>query len=72
MRSQIDRADHVDIMQKKRLVEMPESSRKNQRGLLQPAAGIEQNLFARDLDPHPEVIVRFQIIEQPCRQSDAH
>ena len=32
-------------------------------GLFQPAAGVEQHLFARDLDAHAEVVVRLQIFD---------
>ena len=39
--------------------------------LFQAAAGIEQDLFAGDFDVHAEIVVRFQILQQPCRQSDA-
>ena len=42
------------------------------RRLFQPSAGIEQNLFTRDFDPHAEIVVRLQILAQPCRQNDAH
>ena len=33
------------------------------RGLFQSAAGVEQNIFARDFDPHPEIVVGLQIVD---------
>ncbi len=40
----------------------PESSRKNQPGLFQSAAGVEQNIFARDFNSHAEIVIGFQIL----------
>ena len=68
---QIDRADDIDIVQNERLF-ASRTLKKKMRGLFQAAAGIEQDLFARDFNPHAEIVVRLQIIDEPCRQSDAH
>ncbi len=54
--SKIDRADDIDIVQNERLVVREEPG-----GLLQAAAGIEQELLARNFDTHAEVIVLFEI-----------
>ena len=40
--------------------------------LLQSAASIEQFVFSRNFDAHPEVIIPPSDTRPPCRQSDAH
>ncbi len=58
---QVDRADDIDVVQDKGLFVTP-AGRKEMRGILQAAAGVQQLLLARDFNPHAEVIVGPQVI----------
>src|SRR6266581_5914146 len=58
----IDHAEHIDVMQKKWFV--PTSIfEKEPRSFLEAATGIEQSFFTRDFNPHVEVVVLPQIID---------
>src|SRR5271157_4056944 len=60
---EIDGADDIDIVQKEWFREPAGIFEKKPRSLLQAAARVEQDLLARDLYAHAEVIVSFQIID---------
>ena len=59
----INVAGDVNIVQNKRLVRCIICIPKEVSCLLQAASGIEQNLLARDLDYHPEIIVCGEIVD---------
>src|SRR5215471_2941916 len=61
---QVNVADHVDVMQNERL----RISAKEPAGFLQSAAGIEQNVFSRDLDMHAEIMVGLQVLDHHVRK----
>src|ERR1035441_2371478 len=63
----IDGADDIDVMQNEGLLQPPAGLKKERRGFLQAAAGVEQDFLARNLNPHPEVIVGFQILDNHLR-----
>src|SRR5438105_13023113 len=65
---EIDRADHIDIVHKERLSAPRRILKKKIRGFLQPAAGVEQHLLARHLNPHAEVIIRLQTLDNHVRK----
>ena len=60
---EINRADDIDIVQNERLFRAVGILEEKIGGLFQSAAGVEQDLFARDFNTHAEVIVRFQILD---------
>ena len=55
----IDRADHIDIVQNEWLFRMSGILEKKPAGLFQAAAGVEQDVLARDLNSHAEVVRWF-------------
>src|SRR5208337_4681271 len=61
--AEIDRADDIDIVQNERLFKTIGILEEKIGSLFQSAAGVEQNLLARDFDAHAKVMVRFQIVE---------
>ena len=58
----IDRAYDVDIMQDERLRVWSARWKKKPACFFQASSGVEQGLFAGNLDVHPEVIVLPQIL----------
>ena len=68
--AQIDGAEDIDVMQDERLCELPPDLDEKMRGLLQAAAGVEQLLFAGDLNSHAEV-VGFEVIGNHRPHDDA-
>src|SRR5882757_6078902 len=61
--SKIDRADNVNVVQKKGLVPSPTVIQKKPRSLLQPTTGIQQHVLARHFNPHTKVVVCLQVID---------
>src|SRR2546422_2216943 len=61
---EIDRTDHVDVMQQERLRVVAEKP----AGLLQSSAGIEQRFFAGNLNVHPKVVLCFQVLNDHVRE----
>ena len=61
---EIDRTDHVDVMQQERLRVVAEKP----AGLLQSSAGIEQRIFAGNLNVHPKVFLCFQVLNNHVRE----
>src|SRR5579864_1956426 len=60
---EVDRADDVDIVEQERFLTLA-VLKEEPFGLLQSAAGIEQDIvFARDLNTHSEVVVILQVID---------
>ena len=55
----IDGADDIDVVQDKRV----RTFTKKPGRPFQAASGIEQDFLTRNLDPHAEVILRFQVVE---------
>jgi hypothetical protein len=58
---QINCAEYIDVMQKERLFRMARVFEKEPRCFLEAAAGVEQNVFARNFNSHLKVVVLLQI-----------
>jgi hypothetical protein len=59
-RVEVDVAENVDIVEKERLVGRTGAG-EEVRGLFQTASGVEKDIFTRDLDVHPEVVMQSEI-----------
>src|SRR5258705_6616025 len=57
--AEIDRTDHIDVVQDERLVRGAGIFQEKIPCLFQAAAGVEQFLLARDFNPHAEVVLGF-------------
>src|SRR5260370_38421509 len=62
---QIDRTENIDVIQDEGswFSGMSPGVFEERRSFLQPAASIEQYIFARDLNVHPEIIIRLQVVD---------
>src|SRR5262249_6336845 len=58
---QVNRTEDIHIVQEERLIPRGGVVKKEPGGFFQPAAGVKQDIFAGDLNPHAEVAVRLQI-----------
>src|SRR6266446_6117641 len=54
---EVDVADDVDVVEEERLIETGGIFEEEPGGFFQAAAGVEENVFARDFDAHAEVVV---------------
>src|SRR6185295_5209824 len=59
---EINRAENIDVVQNEGLIQTVRIVEKEPRCFPETAAGIQQNLLARDFNSHSEIILRFQII----------
>ena len=61
--AKINGADHVHIVQNEGVSRPFESSRKKCAAFFRPPPVSSKDLFARDFNPHAEVIIRLQILD---------
>src|SRR5262245_8976253 len=61
---EIDGTDHIYVMQQERFCVVAEKPAR----LLQSSTGIEQRLFAGNLNVHPKVVVCFQVLNNHVRE----
>src|SRR6266404_2181239 len=66
--AKIDRADHIDVVQDEWFVRGAGISQKEIRRFFQAAASVEQFLFARDFNPHAEVVIGLQEFQNHVRK----
>src|SRR5579875_1139853 len=57
----INRADHVHVVKNEWFILARGIAEKKGSGFLQAAAGIQQDVFTRDLDPHSEISICLKI-----------
>src|ERR1035438_7087143 len=67
---EIDGAENVDVVDHYWLFSFrgcgfgyPRVAQKQMGGFFQTASGIEQNIFARNVDVHAEIVIHFQVID---------
>jgi len=58
---EIDGADDIDVVQDEGLVEAADIFKEEPGGFSEAAAGVEQDVFARDFDAHAEIVFGFQV-----------